>query len=137
MVLKSYICFRLVSVFFKNHCLSVVVTTSILTIQTLLAVRMASAKKASDVVPHLISQLIAFIVWASTGSTTGLMILYGIVFKGENYIRPNNTLDESAFHFPDEETWGVASGTMLFVALLSLLPRACAHSCFLRNEGNL
>ena len=78
--------------FFKNHWLIFVVITSVLsTIQVMFLFRMIFAKKASDVVPHLVSQLIAFIVWASTGTVA---VFYGVD--------------------------GVAIGTMFLVALLIL-----------------
>ena len=119
------------------------VTTAIfLTIQVLFAVRMITAKKASDMVPHLALQMIAFIVWASTGTTTGILILYEILFhRNNNNSTLNNTLDNSAIHFPDGQggypsntsppasspqpktaflMWGIASGTMLFISGLVL-----------------
>ena len=93
--------------FIKNNYQYVAVATSLLiTIQTVLAVRMTSARKASDMVPHLALQIIALVVWASTGITSGLMILYEIVFKG---------VPESVFLHR-----GITSATMGLFALIIL-----------------
>ena len=135
LTINQYFC-RFVATFFEEHWLIVSVTTAIfLTIQVLFAVRMITAKKASDMVPHLALQMIAFIVWASTGTTTGILILYEILFHGNNNNSTlNNTLDNSAIHFPDGNTstpassqpktaflmWGIASGTMLLISGLVL-----------------
>ena len=50
----------------------------------------------------------AFIVWACTGTTTGMLLIYELVFHGDNI-----TADIKPI-------WGIASGTMLLVSGLVL-----------------
>ena len=78
--------FRWVPIFFKDGGWRIVeiTTTVVVTMQVLLAVRMISAKKASDMVPHLALQMIAFLIWAGTAITTGILILYIFFVSGEN-----------------------------------------------------
>ena len=52
--------------------------------------------------------MIAFIVWASNGTTTGMLLIYELVFLGDNI-----TADIKPI-------WGIASGTMLLVSGLVL-----------------
>ena len=77
--------------FFKYYHYNFVITSILITIQVPFMFRMLFAKRASEVVPHLVLQLIAFIMWTSAGTVA--------VFYGVN---------------------GVAIGTMFLVALLIL-----------------
>ena len=52
-------------------------------------------------------QMIAFLVWAGTGATTGTLLLYESVFHGD--ITSNIKL-----------IWGIASATMLLISGLIL-----------------
>ena len=126
--------------FIEEHWLIVLITTAVLlTVQVLFAVRMITANKASDIVPHLALQMSAFIVWAGTGTVTGLLILYEKLIHGDNNVMPDNIWDDTAIHFDSPKNnntsppassssqperalliWGAASGAMLLFSGLVL-----------------